>query len=160
MRPRLFAFPYSFIPAAKVLRMSRMFNEGIIVFCLSLLIDSSLTQTDDQENQEVYGVSTTEIPRTLRPGVTEVFFVGSRIGTIPSGAFAGNTELEKVEFMATNTTTIELGGFDGLIKLRSVEISNNPLSCPVSVFPAALQSCKDKPTDGWMDRWMFRLDKN
>uniref|UniRef100_A0A3P9PLU9 LRRCT domain-containing protein n=1 Tax=Poecilia reticulata TaxID=8081 RepID=A0A3P9PLU9_POERE len=38
-------------------------------------------------------------------------------------------------FMDTETNTIELGGFDGLVKLKSVEISSNPLrSVPVGLF--------------------------
>uniref|UniRef100_A0A3B3UA97 LRRCT domain-containing protein n=1 Tax=Poecilia latipinna TaxID=48699 RepID=A0A3B3UA97_9TELE len=67
--------------------------------------------------------------------ITSVFFF------FILGAFAGSPELEKVEFMETETNTIELGAFDGLVKLKSVEISTNPLrSVPVGFWFSKLKN--------------------
>ncbi|KAJ3582040.1 hypothetical protein NHX12_015959 [Muraenolepis orangiensis] len=116
-----------------------LFKSGLFLF-LSLLIECSSAKCENEKNctkehQEVFRVTTTEIPQVLKPVVTDFFFVGSQISTIPNRAFVANPQLERVEFMNTPTVSVEAGAFKGLDKLISIEISSTPLmSVPVGVF--------------------------
>ncbi|KAJ7993519.1 hypothetical protein DPEC_G00273250 [Dallia pectoralis] len=114
-----------------------MAKEHIIV-CLLLVGFSSQTcekNTCPKENQEVFDKTQTTVPETLKLSTTEVFFIESDIRVIPNGAFAFNSQLEKVEFLNTPTESIEVGAFEGLKNVKDIEISNTPLTyLPVGTF--------------------------
>ncbi|KAL4630730.1 carboxypeptidase N subunit 2-like [Arapaima gigas] len=76
-------------------------------------------QSPDELNRTVYDANTTQIPDTLKPGITEFFFINSKITTIPSRAFVSNPQLEKIEFMSSSVSSIELGAFEGLDNLKN-----------------------------------------
>ncbi|KAI1882618.1 hypothetical protein AGOR_G00236740 [Albula goreensis] len=87
---------------------------------LPLLLGSAIGECDNalecpKEFQAVYDKTVTEIPATLKPGATEVFFVGSKLFTIPNEAFIRNPKLEKLEFLDIPITSIDKGAFEALL---------------------------------------------
>lgn len=116
-------------------------TRGHTFICLLPLLIGCSSQSCEKEtdcpkeNQYVFGKEVSQIPVSLKAGVTEVFFVESNITVIPKGAFATNPSLEKIEFITTPTVSIENGAFEGLVKLKHIEISSTPLtSLSVDVF--------------------------
>lgn len=103
-----------------------------LLFKPSLCLSGKGTSTDRSE--EILDSSTTEIPRVLKAGVTNVFFLGSQIDIIPKRAFFENPQLLNVEFIDSNITFIEPGALEGLADLEAMELSSNPLTAvPVGV---------------------------
>ncbi|KAJ8374333.1 hypothetical protein SKAU_G00049130 [Synaphobranchus kaupii] len=87
------------------------------------------------EHQEVYSSFVTEIPATLKAVVTEVYFVGSEISTIPNRAFVNSPQLERVEFLHMPIVSMETHAFEGLDNLMIIEISDTNLtSLPLGLF--------------------------
>ncbi|KAK9401567.1 chondroadherin-like [Crotalus adamanteus] len=81
------------------------------------------------------GRGITEIPKSVSPVVTEMFFIETSIAEIRRGAFENMSNLVNIEFINSKVERVEAGAFDNLEKLRNLEITGAELEdLPVGTF--------------------------
>ncbi|KAG8136365.1 hypothetical protein E2320_009318 [Naja naja] len=123
---------------------NRMWLRATLLLLLLLLFRTSqgnqgCSGTPDESCpfQEVYtrARDVTEIPKSVAPIITEMFFVDTSIVEIRQGAFMNMPNLVKIVFLNNKIKRVEAGAFENLENLVDLEITGAELGdLPVGTF--------------------------